>query len=150
MYWHIGGMAIRLRNVTSFSLKGSNNADMGKLQETRCNCILLFDVNRTMVMNDSPVIIRVMRAFKHPDIEDLILERVLYALSDVVRLEIVRPGRGAEASCEELDRERPKSSMSYHFRVLRDAGLVHTRNVGTTHMNSLRSDILDSRFPRVT
>lgn len=42
---------------------------------------------------------------------------------------------------------RPKSSMSHHFRVLRDAGLVHTRNVGTTHMNSLRRDELESRFP---
>ena len=37
--------------------------------------------------------------------------------------------------------------MSHHFRVLRDAGLVQTRNVGTTHMNSLRSEMLDSRFP---
>jgi DNA-binding transcriptional ArsR family regulator len=37
--------------------------------------------------------------------------------------------------------------MSHHFRVLRDAGLVHTRNVGTTHMNSLRSQELNLRFP---
>ncbi|ELQ08740.1 ArsR family transcriptional regulator, partial [Pseudomonas fluorescens BRIP34879] len=40
-----------------------------------------------------------------------------------------------------------KSSMSHHFRVLRDAGLVHTRSVGTTHMNSLRRDELETRFP---
>ncbi|CAH0323095.1 ArsR/SmtB family transcription factor [Pseudomonas mediterranea] len=52
-----------------------------------------------------------------------------------------------EATCGELDGGRPKSSMSHHFRVLRDAGLVHTRNVGTTHMNSLRRDELESRFP---
>ena len=37
--------------------------------------------------------------------------------------------------------------MSHHFRVLRDAGLVQTRNVGTTHMNSLRGDVLEARFP---
>jgi DNA-binding transcriptional ArsR family regulator len=37
--------------------------------------------------------------------------------------------------------------MSHHFRVLRDAGLVHTQNVGTLHMNSLRSADLNSRFP---
>ena len=37
--------------------------------------------------------------------------------------------------------------MSHHFRVLRDAGLVHTRSVGTTHMNSLRADVLAVRFP---
>lgn len=101
-----------------------------------------------MVNTDSPVIIRAMRTFKHPTIENLTLERVLYALSDPIRLEIVRCLAGVlEASCGELDGGRPKSSMSHHFRVLRDAGLVHTRNVGTTHMNSLRADVLDDRFP---
>lgn len=99
-------------------------------------------------MNGSLVIIHAMRAFQHPEAEDLTLERVLYALSDPVRLEIVRClASVAQASCGELDGGRPKSSMSHHFRVLRDAGLVHTRSVGTTHMNSLRSQVLDSRFP---
>ena len=92
--------------------------------------------------------IRPMRAFKHPTLQELTLERVLYALSDPVRLEIVHCLAGVpEATCGELDGGRPKSSMSHHFRVLRDAGLVHTRNVGTTHMNSLRRDELESRFP---
>ncbi len=92
--------------------------------------------------------IRFMRAFKHPPLQDLTLERVLYALSDPVRLEIVRCLAGVpEATCGELDGGRPKSSMSHHFRVLRDAGLVHSRSVGTTHMNSLRRDELESRFP---
>jgi len=101
-----------------------------------------------MAICETPVIMATMRAYKHPNPEDLILERVLYALSDPVRLEIVRHLAGvAEASCGELDGGRPKSSMSHHFRVLRDAGLVHTRNVGTTHMNSLRSEMLDGRFP---
>ncbi|UII73609.1 helix-turn-helix domain-containing protein [Pseudomonas sp. HN11] len=89
-----------------------------------------------------------MRAFKHPPLEDLTLERLLYALSDPVRLEIVRCLAAVpEATCGELDGGRPKSSMSHHFRVLRDAGLVHTRSVGTTHMNSLRADVLEQRFP---
>ncbi len=89
-----------------------------------------------------------MRTYTHPDPKDFVLERVLHALSDPVRLEIVQCLAGvAEASCGELDGGRPKSSMSHHFRVLRDAGLVQTRNVGTTHMNSLRRQALDSRFP---
>ena len=92
--------------------------------------------------------IRPMRAFKHPALQDLTLERVLYALSDPVRLEIVRCLAGVpEATCGELDGGRPKSSMSHHFRVLRDAGLVQTRSVGTTHMNALRADDLEGRFP---
>ena len=89
-----------------------------------------------------------MRTFKHPVPSDFILERLLYALSDPVRLEIVRYLAGVtEASCGELDGGRPKSSMSHHFRVLRDSGLVHTRNIGTTHMNSLRTQELNQRFP---
>lgn len=89
-----------------------------------------------------------MRAYKHPNPDDLILERVLYALSDPVRMEIVRTlASVTEATCGELDGGRPKSSMSHHFRVLRDAGLVRTRNVGTTHMNSLRTAEFDGRFP---
>lgn len=89
-----------------------------------------------------------MRAFNHPEPDDLTLERLLHALSDPVRLDIVRHlARVSEASCGELDGGRPKSSMSHHFRVLRDAGLVHTRNVGATHMNSLRLQVLNGRFP---
>tara|TARA_B100000513_G_scaffold194743_1_gene124067 strand:+ start:196 stop:501 length:306 start_codon:yes stop_codon:yes gene_type:complete len=89
-----------------------------------------------------------MRPFKHPKIEDVALEHVLHALSDPLRMEIVRQlADEGEASCTALDRGRPKSSMSHHFRVLRDAGLVSTRNDGTVHMNSLRRDDLDKRFP---
>ncbi|MGI3128918.1 ArsR/SmtB family transcription factor [Halopseudomonas pachastrellae] len=89
-----------------------------------------------------------MRPFKHPPANELLLERVLYALSDPVRLEIVRRlAEVGEASCGELDGGRPKSSMSHHFRVMRDAGLVCTQSVGTTHMNSLRRADLDTRFP---
>ncbi|MFO7705812.1 MAG: helix-turn-helix domain-containing protein [Halopseudomonas sp.] len=89
-----------------------------------------------------------MRPFKHPAANDFVLERVLYALSDPVRLEIVRQLASVpQASCGQLDGGRPKSSMSHHFRVLRDAGLVMTQGVGTTHMNSLRRTELDGRFP---
>ncbi len=89
-----------------------------------------------------------MRPYKHPAANEFMLERVLYALSDPVRLDIVRRlGQLGEASCGELDGGRPKSSVSHHFRVLRDAGLVFTKNVGTTHINTLRSGELQARFP---
>ncbi|WP_410015614.1 ArsR/SmtB family transcription factor [Sodalis sp. C49] len=89
-----------------------------------------------------------MRPFKHPSINEFALERVLYALSDPLRLDIVRRlAQLGEASCGELDGGRPKSSVSHHFRVLRDAGLVYTHNVGTTHINTLRSDDMQDRFP---
>ena len=89
-----------------------------------------------------------MRPFKHPDCADIALERILYALSDPVRLGIVRQlAAGGEQSCSALDGGRPKSSMSHHFRVLRDAGLVWTRNDGTSYMNRLRQDEIDGLFP---
>lgn len=89
-----------------------------------------------------------MRIYKHPAIEDVRIEDVFYALSDPVRLGIVRQlAREGEATCAALDGGRPKSSVSHHFRVLRDGGLVRTRNEGTQAMNSLRRAELDQRFP---
>lgn len=89
-----------------------------------------------------------MRAYKHPAIEDVRPEDFFHALSDPVRLGIVRQlAREGEATCAALDGGRPKSSMSHHFRVLRDAGLVHTRAEGVSHLNTLRKDELDRRFP---
>ena len=80
-----------------------------------------------------------MRAFQHPPVAELTLERLLHALSDPTRLEIVRHlARVEAATCGELDAGRPKSSMSHHFRILRDSGLVHTRPEGTVHQNTLR------------
>ena len=89
-----------------------------------------------------------MKPFKHPSIKSVALEEVLYALSDPVRLAIVRQlVKDGEATCAELDGGRPKSTMSHHFKVLRGAGLVCTKNEGTTHINSLRREELDDRFP---
>lgn len=89
-----------------------------------------------------------MRPYKHPPKKDFTLERLFHALSDPVRLQIVRQlAQVAEASCGELYGDRPKSSMSHHFRVLREAGLVHTQTLGTSHLNRLRREELQARFP---
>lgn len=92
--------------------------------------------------------ILLMRPYKHPPASEFVLERVLYALSDTIRLDIVRHLAGvAAASCGELDGGRPKSTVSHHFKVLRESGLVCTESNGTTHMNTLRRADIDSRFP---
>ena len=89
-----------------------------------------------------------MRRFKHPNPEDIELTRVLYALSDPVRLDVVRQlAAEGPATCAALDGGRPKSSMSHHFRVLREAGVVTTTNEGASHLNELRRDELDKLFP---
>jgi DNA-binding transcriptional ArsR family regulator len=80
--------------------------------------------------------------------QEVSVEHLFHALSDPVRLQIVQQlGRMSEASCSALDGGRPKSSMSHHFRILREAGLVRTRSAGVVHMNALRRAELDERFP---
>jgi DNA-binding transcriptional ArsR family regulator len=89
-----------------------------------------------------------MRTIHHPAIEDVTLPQVLHALSDPVRLNVVRQlALAGEATCSALECGRPKSSMSHHFRVLRDAGLVRTRTEGPAHMNDLRRMEIDRLFP---
>ena len=89
-----------------------------------------------------------MRPYKHPTAEQFTLERIFHALSDPARMEIVRYlSRVEAATCGELDGGRPKSSMSHHFRILRDAGLVQTIAAGTVHQNTLRRSEMNTRFP---
>lgn len=76
------------------------------------------------------------------------LERACQALSDPVRIGIVvQLYRQGECTCAELDGGRPKSTMSHHFRVLRDAGLVHTRVDGVTHVNRLCREEIEADLP---
>jgi len=92
-----------------------------------------------------------MRQIKHPSIDQVELTDIMYALSDPTRLEIV--GRlanaGRKLTCGELDLNRPKSSMSHHFKILRAAGLVETLIEGTEHMNALRIAEIEQKFPGV-
>ncbi|MBW4694836.1 MAG: metalloregulator ArsR/SmtB family transcription factor [Lyngbya sp. HA4199-MV5] len=90
-----------------------------------------------------------MRLLYHPDKKDLSLAGVLYALGDPVRLEIVRrlAEKGELTCCDALKVQIAKSTLSHHFKVLRESGVVCSRKEGTQHMNSLRRDDLDDRFP---
>lgn len=89
-----------------------------------------------------------MRHARLPAPDEIALEDVFHALSDPFRLEIVRRlAMDGEASCQALEGDRPKSSVSHHFRVLREAGLIRTRNEGVTRMNALRRDDIEQRFP---
>ena len=88
------------------------------------------------------------RALHHPAADSLELTGVLHALSDPVRLEIVR----ALASCCEVRYgayELPvtKSTRTHHFRVLRESGVIEQQTAGDAVVNRLRRDDLDQRFP---
>src|SRR3954454_11986584 len=89
-----------------------------------------------------------VRDLYHPRVEDVCLPNVLHALSDPVRLEIVR----VLATLDEIpssfvNAAVSKSTMSHHLKVLREAGVTHTRVNGTKRMMSLRQVELEERFP---
>jgi DNA-binding transcriptional ArsR family regulator len=76
---------------------------------------------------------------------------VLQALSDPVRLEIVRQIAGCESdgemTCGELELPVTKSTGSHHLKILSTAGVIAEREVGTRKYLSLRRADLDARFP---
>ena len=89
-----------------------------------------------------------MRNLHHPRIEEVSLPDVLHALSDPVRLQIVRTlAEREEQSCSAVESSVSKSTLSHHFKVLREAGVTHTRVNGTHRYVSLRRDELEDRFP---
>jgi DNA-binding transcriptional ArsR family regulator len=89
-----------------------------------------------------------MRPIHHPDPQNITLEGVLYALGDPVRLEIVkRLAADGELACADLEIPIAKSTLSHHFKILREAGVLYCRKQGTQHMNSLRRDDLEQVFP---
>lgn len=85
----------------------------------------------------------------HPGCEELELGAVLHALSDPVRLRIVAELAKSEAefTCGSFALPVTKSTCTHHFKVLREAGLIQQRQQGTTRLNRLRRDDLESRFP---
>lgn len=90
-----------------------------------------------------------MRQPRHPRLADLDLTDVLRALSDPARVAIVKELllSAKPLTCGEITGDKPKSSMSHHFKALRDAGIVETRIAGKEHQNQLRTAELEDRFP---
>ena len=89
-----------------------------------------------------------MRTIQHPSITEVELSHVLHALSDPVRLEIVRHlAENPNQPCGSLDPGVAKSTLSHHLKVLREAGLTYTEADGTQRFLSLRVDEIEARFP---
>jgi DNA-binding transcriptional ArsR family regulator len=91
-----------------------------------------------------------MRGVTQPATEDITLVEVFHALADPVRLQIVaqlaEKGRDScSAVGESIDVHR--TTMSHHYRVLRESGITWTELEGRTRYVSLRRDDLDARFP---
>ena len=94
-----------------------------------------------------------MRPLFHPSIEEVTVEAILHALSDPVRVAIFAQIAGAECpqTCSDFlhvsEKTIPKSTLSQHFKALREAGLVRGERVGVEMRNTSRCAEIDKRFP---
>lgn len=89
----------------------------------------------------------------HPGIENVTVEGILHALSDPVRAAIFAQIAGSDDShtCAAFstvkERDIPKSTLSQHFKALRDAGLIRSERQGVEMRNTSRCQEIDKRFP---
>lgn len=93
-----------------------------------------------------------MRPIIHPAIADVTVEGILYALSDPVRVEIFMSMAAADCAkpCsaygEVKNRKLPKSSLSQHIKILREAGLIRSQREGVEIRNHTRCVELADKF----
>jgi DNA-binding transcriptional ArsR family regulator len=94
-----------------------------------------------------------MRPLFHPSIEDVTVEAILHALSDPVRVAIFADIVGSDCSqnCSNFlkvsDKAIPKSTLSQHFKALREAGLIRGERIGVEMHNTSRCAEIEKRFP---
>jgi DNA-binding transcriptional ArsR family regulator len=93
-----------------------------------------------------------MRPLYHPSLEEISVQGILYALADPIRVriyaELARAG-SAMNCCAFLSKGKldlPKSTLSQHFKVLREAGLVRSERIGVELKNSTRCRELKKKF----
>ncbi|MBW5250397.1 ArsR family transcriptional regulator [Streptomyces poriferorum] len=86
-----------------------------------------------------------------PAVDDLRLETVLAALSDPLRLTIVHrlllESEQFDHACGWFGFDRPKSSLTHHFKALREAGITRQRQYGLERRSHVRVVDLNARFP---
>lgn len=87
----------------------------------------------------------------HPEREEMTLAAVLAALNDpmrrVVVTELALAGEGESRTCASFGFPVSKASLTHHFRVLREAGLIRQVDKGNSRAASLRAEDIDARFP---
>jgi DNA-binding transcriptional ArsR family regulator len=94
-----------------------------------------------------------MRLLFHPSIEDVTVEGILHALSDPVRVAIYADIVKSECShnCSTFlnvrEKQIPKSTLSQHFKSLREAGLIRGERRGVEMQNTSRCPEIETRFP---
>jgi len=94
-----------------------------------------------------------MRPLFHPSRDDFTVEAILHALSDPTRVAIYAQIVGSDCSriCSNFlnvsEKAIPKSTLSQHFKALREAGLIRSERRGVEMHNTSRCSEVDERFP---
>src|SRR5450432_1652816 len=94
-----------------------------------------------------------MKPLVHPALEDITVEGLLHALSDPTRVEIFAriADSGCASNCSSFltvkEKAVPKSTLSQHFKALRDAGLIRSERIGVEMRNTSRCTEIEKRFP---
>ncbi len=93
-----------------------------------------------------------MKPLYHPAVGDISVEGILHAFSDPVRVQIYAEIERSECAqiCSSFlklgNRTLPKSTLSQHFRILREAGLIRSERKGVEVHNTTRCEELKDRF----
>ena len=93
-----------------------------------------------------------MRPLYHPSLEEITVQGLLYAMSDPVRVRICAELAQAEGTmnCAAFlpngNTKIPKSTMSQHFKILREAGLIRSERQGVELKNSSRCPELKKKY----
>ncbi len=96
---------------------------------------------------------KIMKPLFHPPIDAITLEGIFHALSDPVRASIFANiafsdcPQNCTVFAQRCDKEIPKSTLSQHFKALRDAGLIRSERQGVEMRNVSRCSEIEGRFP---
>jgi DNA-binding transcriptional ArsR family regulator len=88
----------------------------------------------------------------HPPVSAITVQGILHALSDPVRVRIFVQLTAAECPqncsmfCNIGSIPLPKSSLSQHFKILREAGLIRSERKGVELQNRTRCSELKDKF----
>lgn len=94
-----------------------------------------------------------MRPLVHPALGDITVEGILHALADPVRVAIFTQIAASDCAqncttfLEMSEQDIPKSTLSQHFKALREAGLIRSERQGVEMHNTSRCSEIQKRFP---
>lgn len=93
-----------------------------------------------------------MRPLYHPPVEAITVQGILYALADPVRIQIFQQLAASECTQNCItflnvnNTALPKSTLSQHFKILREAGLIRSERKGVELQNRSRCSELKKKF----